>query len=182
MLTRGLFLALDDADLAEMRRAKGNASRKSLAASWEEEWVSDRLVQTDKAWKMLFYVLREPVYNDAKKRKALGSDFNEHWLADLVDIGSELFYGPNLYKAGWYLLTWLDKRKLPVINCHLSNISPKKFEKCFQMCVKCWLSQEGIVFGPEALKYVRGWLDRLVVFLLEAQKADRHVLFSAENC
>jgi hypothetical protein len=182
MLTRGLYLALDDTDLAELKRTKENDARKDLATTWEEEWGTDRKCETDKAWKMLFYVLRDPVYDDAKLRKALGPDFIGHWLADLVDIGSELFYGPNLYKAEWYLLSLVDKRKLPVINCHLSHISPNKFEKRFKLCVRYWLSEKGIVFNRESLRYVRHWLDRITEFFVEAEKANRHLLFSAENC
>src|SRR5260370_28460648 len=109
MLTRGLFLSLDDSDLKELRRAKSNDARKTLAASWEEDWASDRMCETDKAWKMLFYVLRDPIYQDAQIRKALGSEFIAHCLTDLVDIGSELFYGPHTYKAEWYWLTLVDK-------------------------------------------------------------------------
>jgi hypothetical protein len=177
MLTRGVFHAVTDDDLKQLRRTKDGPKRRDLIEQWDERWPKEWRCDTDKSWKFLVAVLA------GKPGPTRSAEFG-------FGLGSDMFYGQSLHRPNFYVIALVPNEWLIDIVNSLDAIDEERYWVLFhsrgtQSSFSCFSFQvtHGIDTTDDRWRtYSWKWLKKIRSFLRKALKAKRSVVFSAENC
>lgn len=167
MAGRGLFLAIDDFTLKQLRATKGDALRRDFIHELEEVIDSQYVQETDKAWEFIFVAL----YTG---KTTCGM---EH--PDLVSM-SKIFRGAkNLHRGDSYILNWVAKAEFPELVVKFEQLHQSGLRELYDTCNQGWF-HAGVYKGTdEQFEYISNWYDRIVQFFARMRAENRHILFTS---
>lgn len=179
MLTRGMFHAVTDDDLKQLRRTKDGPLRRDLIVlDWDERWPEEWRCSTDKAWKFIFVALAfQPGPSGGRPEIGLG-------------LGGDMFYGKSLHRANFYVIGLVPNAWLSDIVSALDAIDEEKYRALFyspqaqaDFAGRCFKEVHGIdVTEDRWCTYSWQWLLKVRELFRKAVESGRSVVFSAENC
>lgn len=164
MLTRGLFFALTDAELKQLRHAKGDPTRRALVALWEEEWQTEWLCETDKAWRYIQYTIGK-----------------NYLLSRNPPLAIDLFFGKSLHRAHFYIIGLHEHGKMQSLIEEINQIDETRFHQLFndRITQARWMRVFGEPLDTTRVTYVWHWLAKIQEFFNRCFVARRHIIFTA---
>ncbi|HZZ80239.1 MAG TPA: DUF1877 family protein [Gemmataceae bacterium] len=178
MLTRGIFHAITDDDLKELRRTKDGPKRRKLVQEWDERWPLEWRCSTDKAWKFLYIALAFQK-GPAGGRPEIGQG-----------LGADMFYGKNLHRANFYVIGHVPHAWLPEIVSFLDGLDVAIYHGLYfspeaqgRFAACCFPQVHGINATEERwVEYTWNWLQTIRDLFRRALDGKRSLIFNAHNC
>lgn len=167
MAGRGLFLAIDDSTLKQLRATKGDALRRDFVHTLEEELDVKYQQETDKAWEFIFVSLYTGKSTCGIER------------SDLI-LMSKIFRGAkNLHRGDSYIMNWLAKAEFPPIAGKFEQLNHQGLRELYDTCNQGWFHAGAYKGTDEQFGYLLCWYERIVQFLARMRAENRHLLFTS---
>jgi len=156
-MTRGLFLALTDAELEKLRASRGDPARRGCLAEFEEALGAGRMQDTDKAWYALYVMFTFGPLNQSP--------------LDQVFAG-----GKRLHRADYCLINLIEQENREAISAALSKLTKPKLEEAFEAVSPGYFPSRPDK-SPAAFRCLWDWYSKIRRFL---RSVEGHVVFNAE--
>ncbi|MEM9687454.1 MAG: DUF1877 family protein [Bacteroidota bacterium] len=173
MLYRGVFQAIPDQQLKELKRLKRDSERRSFIDNLDENISKHERQDTDKSWYLLFVTLHS------------GNHSNYMLNDEMIDL-SKIFIGSkSLHRADFYIINWISRNDLNYYSEILNDLNSEiLFEKYISLNSD-WFHKGDYKKGDyknskEQFDYIYFWLEKIKKFFSNLVGLNKHVIFSSQ--